>query len=95
MSNLLNEKQALTKLRAELERRRGKLCWCCKGFRHLVQNFRNRKEEEKGKEIPYSKFEVLVSRVMKYGIELKRKETEKKKRRIVECFKYSKEGHQS
>jgi len=61
MSNLLNEKHALAKLRAELEGRRGKLCRSCKGFRHLVQNCRNGKEEEKGAEMPQNKFEVLRS----------------------------------
>jgi len=36
MSNLLNEKYALAKLRAELEGRRGKLCRSYKGFGHLA-----------------------------------------------------------
>jgi len=47
MSNLLNEKHALTKVRAELEGRKGKICWCCKRFRHLAQNCRNKRGEEK------------------------------------------------
>jgi len=61
MSNLLNEKHALAKLRAELEGRKGKLCRYCKGFGHLAQNCRNRKEEEKRAETPQNKFEVLRS----------------------------------
>jgi len=61
MSSLLREKCALAKLRVELERRKGKLCQGCKGFRHLAQNCRNRKEEEKGAEMSQNKFEVLRS----------------------------------
>jgi len=49
MSNLLNERHVLTKLRAELEGKREMLCRCYKKFRHLVHNCRNRREEEKGK----------------------------------------------
>jgi len=36
MSNLLKEKHSLAKLRKELKGRRGKLCFGCKGFRHLA-----------------------------------------------------------
>jgi len=36
MSSLLKEKYALTKLREELEGRRGKLYRRCKGFGHLT-----------------------------------------------------------
>jgi len=36
MSNLLKEKYSLTKLRKELEGRREKLCFGCKGFGHLA-----------------------------------------------------------
>jgi len=61
LSNLLREKRALAKLRVELEGRKGKLCRSCKGFRHLVQNYRNRREEEKGAETPQNKFEILRS----------------------------------
>jgi len=67
MNNLLNEKHALTKLRAELEGRKGKLCQCCKKFGHLAQNCRNKRREEKGTVVPQNKFEVLKSRVMQYG----------------------------
>jgi len=91
MSNLLNEKRALAKLRAGLEGRKGKLCQCCKKFGHLARNCRNRREEEKGTVVPQNKFEVLKSRVMQCGVE------ERMIRNIritaVECFKYGKEGH--
>jgi len=36
MSNLLKEKCSLAKLKEELEERRGKLCFSCKGFGHLT-----------------------------------------------------------
>ena len=64
MNNLLNQKHALTKLRAELERKRGRICQCCKRFKHLTHNYRNKKEEVKGKPIPQNKFKVIASRVM-------------------------------
>jgi len=38
MSNLLKEKHALTKLRAEMEGRQEKLCYRCKKFGHLARN---------------------------------------------------------
>jgi len=68
MSNLLKEKCTLTKLREKLEERRRKLCRNCKGFRHLVHNCRNKKEEEKGTTTPQNKFKVLLSRVMQYSV---------------------------
>jgi len=86
MSNLLKEKCSLTKLREELEGRRGKLCRCCEKFRHLACNCRNGKEGEKGIIIPQNKFEVLKTRVMQCGVEgktIRRQETI-----VVECFKY-------
>ena len=46
MSNLLREKHSLTKLREELEGRKGKLCQCCKRFRHLARNCRNKEGEK-------------------------------------------------
>jgi len=52
MSSMLNQKHALAKLRAELEGRKGKMCFSCKRFGHLAQNCRNRAEEEKGKTVP-------------------------------------------
>jgi len=64
MSNLLKERRSLTKMREELEGRRKKLCQCCKGFRDLAQNCRNKREGEKGMVVPQNKFEVLKSRVM-------------------------------
>jgi len=90
MSTLLKEKHALTKLREELEERKGKLCRSCKGFGHLAQNCRNRKEGEKGVEMPQNKFEVLKSRVMQCEVEGK---MIRSVRVVVECFKCGEEGH--
>jgi len=69
MSNMLNKKHALAKLRAELEGRRGKLCQYCKGFRHLAYNCRNKREGEKRIVTPQNKFEALRCRVMQCGVE--------------------------
>jgi len=85
MSNLLRAKCSLAKLREELEGRKGKLCRCCKRFRHLARNCRNKKERKKGAIVPQNKFEVLRSRIMQYGVEeriIKRYEVV-----VVECFK--------
>jgi len=91
MSNLLNEKCALTKLRAELEGRKGKLCRYYKKFGHLAQNCRNRRGEEKGTIVPQNKFEVLSSRVMQCGVEEK---TIRSMRMLgVKCFRCGEEGH--
>jgi len=64
MSNLLNEKHALAKLRAELEERREKLCHYYKKFGYLAHNCRNKKEGEKGTTSLQNKFKVLSSRVI-------------------------------
>jgi len=92
MSNLLKEKHTLAKLRAKLEERRGKLCWYCKGFRHLAHNCRKEKEEE-GKPVPHNKFEVLASRVMRCGVEIRRKKVKEMVEKIVCYFKCRKKEH--
>jgi len=91
MSNLLKEKCSLAKLREELEERKGKLCFSCKGFGHLAHNCRNKKEEKKGTTISQNKFKVLRSRIMQY-------EAEKRTvRRVgvveVKYFKCREKGH--
>jgi len=91
ISNLLKEKYTLAKLREELKGRKGKLCFHCRGFRHLARNCRNRKETEKEAEMPRNKFEVLKSRVMQYGVE--EKVVRGMKVVEAECFKYGKQGH--
>jgi len=91
ISNLLKEKRALAKLRAELEEKQRKLCRCCKKFGHLVRNCRNRRREEKGTVVPSNKFEVLRSRVMQCGIE--EKAVRSMRTVVVKCYKCGKEGH--
>jgi len=63
MSNMLNQIWALTKLRAELEGKEGKLCRQCGKFRHLAQNYRSR-EEQKKKTVEDNRFEMLRSQMM-------------------------------
>jgi len=91
LSNLLREKHALTKLRVELEGRKGKLCRNCRGFGHLARNCRNRKEEEKGAETPQNKFEVLRSRVMQCSVE--ERVVRSTRTVVVRCFKCGEEEH--
>jgi len=91
MSNLLNQKHALAKLRAELEGRRRRVCQCCKGFGYLAQNCRNRDKEEKRGTVPQNKFEVLSSKVMQCDV---RETTIRRQKTVeVECFKYREKGH--
>jgi len=91
MSNLLKEKRALAKLRAELEGRKGKLCRCCKGFGHLARNCRKQTETERGATMPQNKFEVLKSRVMQCGVE---ERVVRSMRTVgVKCFKCREEEH--
>jgi len=78
MSNLLKQKLSLSKLREKLKGKKEKLCFSCRKFRNLAQNYRNKGEEEKGKVISQNKFEVLSSRVMRCRVELRRQETEEK-----------------
>ena len=88
---MLKERRALTKLRVELEGRKGKLCRSCKGFRHLAQNCRNGREGVKRAEVPQNKFEVLKSQVMQCGIEEK---VVKSMRMVaVRCFECREQGH--
>jgi len=91
ISNLLKEKYSFTKLRKELEGRRRKLCFSCKGFKHLARNCRNKREKEKGTVIPQNKFEVLRSRIIQCRVE------RRTIRRVgvieVKCFKYGEKRH--
>jgi len=69
LSSMLKQKQFFTRLREKLKGRKRKLCFSCKKFRHLAQNYRNVGGEEKGKAILQNKFEVLSSQVMQCGVE--------------------------
>jgi len=50
MGSMLNQQHALAKLRAEIERRKGKVCWRYRRFGHLAHNCRNMKKA-KGKPV--------------------------------------------
>jgi len=81
MSSILNQQYALTKLRAEIEEREGRIYWECRKFRHLVCNYRNKKKKAKGKPIPQNRFEAIASRVMQCGV---KEEVKVRKQKIVE-----------
>ena len=91
MSNLLNQKHALTKLRAKLKGKKEQEYWNCKGFRYLVWNCRNKKGKEERGTAPQNKFEVLSSRVMQCDV----RETMIRKQEIVEVeyFKCREKRH--
>jgi len=90
---MLKQKHTLAKLREELERRKEKLCFNCEKFEHLAQNCRNKKLEEKRKITSYNKFEILASRVIRCGVEVRRQKMYKEEKRIVEYFKYGKKKY--
>ena len=94
MSNLLNQKHALAKLKAELEGRRERICQCCRRFRHLACNCRNKNKEEKRKSILQNRFGVIASRVMQCGVkekvEIRKQETVEEE---VQCFRCQRIGH--
>ena len=85
MSSLLNQKHTLAKLRAELKGKRERMCQCYKIFRYLVYNYRNKREEVKGKPISQNKFEVIASRVMQCRV---REEVKVRRQEMVEEVKY-------
>jgi len=72
MGTMLKEKYALAKLRVELEGRKGKICFEYKKFRHLAYNCRNKGVGEKKISAPQNRFEMLSSRVMRYGVEIRK-----------------------
>jgi len=72
MGSILNQWYALAKLRAEIERRKERMCWGHRKFRYLACNCRNMKEA-KGKLVLQNRFEVIVSRVIQCGVKEKAK----------------------
>jgi len=60
MSNMLNKRHALAKLRVELERREERMCRQCGRFGYLIQKCRNG-EKQKKKMVGGNRFKVLKS----------------------------------
>ena len=89
MSDMLNQRQALAKLRAELEGREGRICRRYERFGHLSQQCRGK--EEKKKIVRGNKFEVLKNRVIQCGVREVRRQ--KVVREAVKCFGCGEEGH--
>jgi len=90
MSDMLNQRRALAKLRAELEGREGRICRRCGKFGHLVRNCRSGKEQKTGKMVE-NRFEVLKSHVMQCGVrEVRRQEIVKEE---VKCFGCGEKGY--
>jgi len=58
MSNMLNQRCTLTKLRAELDGREERLCRQCGRFGYLTQKWRSG-EEQKKKIVVENRFKVL------------------------------------
>ena len=90
MSDMLNQRCALAKLRAELEGREGRICRKCGRFRHLAQKCRSEEEQEK-KAVGGNRFKVLKSRVMQCGVkEVRRQEVVREE---AKCFGCREKGH--
>ena len=90
MSNMLNQRRALTKLRAELEGRDGRICRRCGKFGHLAWKCRSGKEQKREKVVT-NRFEALRNRVIQCGVrKVRRQEVV---RNVVKCFECKEEGH--
>jgi len=90
MSDMLNQRCTLAKLRVELEGRDGRICRRCGRFGHLARKCRGGEEQKKEKAAT-NRFEALRSRVMQCGVrEVRRQEVVGN---VVKCFKCGKEGH--
>jgi len=59
------------------------MCFECKKFGYLACNYRNKREGEKRTLVSQNRFEALSSRVMRYGIEIRRQE-ENRRERVVQ-----------
>ena len=80
---MLKQKHALAKLRAELKGRKRKMYFEYKKFRHLACNCRNKGVEEKKIPASQNRFEMLLSRVMRYRVEIRKQERERKEKEVI------------
>ena len=92
MGSMLNQRHALAKLRAEIERREGRVCWGCRKFGHLVCNCRNM-NEVKGKPVSQNRFEKIASRVIQYRVREEEKVGRQEVVEEVQCFRCRGIGH--
>jgi len=83
MGTILKEKYILTKLRAELKERKGKIYFEYKKFRHLARNCRNKGVGEKKTSASQNIFEMLSSRVMKCGVEIRKQKKKRKEEEVI------------
>jgi len=83
MGTILKEKYILTKLRAELKERKGKIYFEYKKFRHLAHNCRNKGVGEKKTSASQNIFEMLSSRVMKCGVEIRKQKKKRKEEEVI------------
>jgi len=90
MSNMLKQRYALAKLRAELEDREGRICRKCGRFGHFTRKCRSGEKQEK-KVVGGNRFKVLKSRVMQCGVrEVRRQEVVREE---AKCFGCGEKGH--
>jgi len=90
MSDMLNQRRALAKLRAELEEKEGRMCRQCGRFGHLAQNCKSGEKQRK-KMVAANRFETLGSQVMQCRVRKMRRQ--KVVREEVKCFGCREKGH--
>ena len=90
MSDMLNQRCALAKLRAELKGREGRICRRYGRFGHLTWKCKS-EEEQKKEKVVTNRFEALGSQVIQYGVrEMRRQEIVEEE---VKCFGCGEKGH--
>jgi len=68
VSDMFGQRQALAKLRAELERKERRLCRYCRRFGHIARKYRSRQKKKERMVVLQNKFEMLRNRVMNCGV---------------------------
>ena len=76
-----------------MEGRKEKMCFEYKKFRHLTHNCRNKEVGEKKTSASQNRFEMLLSRVMKCGLEIRKQKRERKEKEVIWYFKCREEEH--